>query len=49
MPIRDLIIDEILGSKWYQDLAHYQKLDFNLYILSHKDLLEAYKKSLSSR
>jgi len=44
--MRDEMIDQILGSKWYQDLADNKKLDFNLYILSHKDLLEAYKKSL---
>lgn len=45
--MRELIIDEILSSKWYQDLEDNGDLDFTLDALSNKSLLEAFKKSLS--
>lgn len=45
--MRDLIIDEILSSKWYQDLADSGELNFTLVRLSNHDLLEAFKKSLT--
>jgi len=44
--MRDLIIDEILGSKWYQDLSRNEKDKLDVQRLSYKGLLEALKKSL---